>query len=128
MTQDFTAVVSWGTLASDSPTAFTWADSDVVVESKFTGMHVSHVAVAGCVLNDTRREAQKRGIPIDGVRVSVRGGFDLDNATYGPIDYVFDVDSPAPTSDVRDLTDYVEQIAEIPRALADSVAVRRVDA
>ena len=36
---------------------------------EFTGGHLLHLAVAACVLNDMHREAQSRGVPIDGVLV-----------------------------------------------------------
>lgn len=128
MTQDFTAVVSCGTLATATDTSFTWANSDVVVDSPFTGLHVTHVAIAGCVLNDTRREAATRGIDIAGVRVSVRGGFDVHGAVFAPIEYVVEVDSEAAQAEIDDLIGFVQAIAEIPRALSDSVDVFRADA
>lgn len=122
---DFTVVVSSGTLATETPSTFPWSGGVVHVDSPFTGLHVTHLAVGGCVLNDTRREAARRGIEISGVRVSVRGDFDLDAARFGPIEYVLEIDSPAHPGEVNALADHVEAIAEIPRALGAAVTVTR---
>jgi hypothetical protein len=123
----FTAVVSTGTLATDTATTFVWTDGRTHVDAPFTGLHVTHLAFGGCVLNDTLREAGKWDLAIDGVRVSVRGDFALEEATFGPVEYVLEIDSPAPPNDVAALADHVEKLAEIPRALAASVTVTRVE-
>jgi hypothetical protein len=51
-----------------------WTSSGVGVRTDFTGAHLLHLAVAGCVLNDTYREAAALNIEIVGVRVSASGG------------------------------------------------------
>ena len=125
MTEDFSVVVSAGSLATDTPTTFVWPDGRTHVDAPFTGLHVTHLAIGGCVLNDTFREAGKRQVPVDGVRVSVRGGFSLEEAIFGATEYVLEIDSPASAAEVAALADHVEAIAEIPRALAASVTVTR---
>lgn len=127
MSAPFTVVVSSGTLVTDSASTFAWAGSDVHVDAPFTGLHVTHLAFGGCVLNDTRREAGKFGVDVRGVRVSVRGDFDLAAATFGPVEYVLEIDSPSAAESVAALADHVEALAEIPRALRDSVPVTRVE-
>jgi hypothetical protein len=128
MADGFTVVVSSGTLATDTPTTFVWPDGRTHVDSPFTGLHMTHLALGGCVLNDTLREAGKLSVSIDGVRVSVRGDFALEEAVFGAVEYVLEIDSPAPEADVVALVDHVEALAEIPRALAASVKVTRVEA
>jgi hypothetical protein len=51
-----------------------WTSSGVGARTDFTGAHLLHLAVAGCVLNDTYREAAALNIEIVGVRVSASGG------------------------------------------------------
>jgi hypothetical protein len=126
MSDEFSVVVSSGTLATATPTTFAWPDGRTHVDAPFTGLHITHLAIGGCVLNDTLREASKWGIPVDGVRVSVRGAFELEAARFGPIEYVLDIDSTAPRDDVLRLVDHVTALAEIPRALREPVSVQRV--
>jgi hypothetical protein len=126
MTSDFTAIISYGSLTTSTPSTFAWPGTEVMVDAPFTGLHVAHVAIGACVLNDLRREARRLELPISGVRVSVRGGFDLPGAVFGAIEYILEVDSPAPPDEVTALADFVETLAEIPRAIADSVEVTRV--
>ena len=52
-----------------------WTAEGVTVETSFTGAHLLHLAVAGCVLNDVFREAERLGIIVHGVRVTASGGF-----------------------------------------------------
>lgn len=62
---DFDVVVSAGTLRNDTSDAVRfphrWTTEGVIVEAAFTGAHLLHVAVAGCVLNDVYREADAHG-------------------------------------------------------------------
>src|SRR6478609_2658137 len=67
----------------------------------FTGAHLLHLAAAGCVLNDVYREAERLGVPIDGVRVTASGGFDTDTWQSTGISYAVDIDSPAPTDQIN---------------------------
>jgi hypothetical protein len=52
-----------------------WTDLGVSLAAQFTGAHLLYAAVAGCVLNDLFREADRLGLVLDGVRVSASGGF-----------------------------------------------------
>jgi hypothetical protein len=97
------------------------------VRTDFTGAHLLHLAVAGCVLNDTYREAAALNIEIAGVRVSASGGFDTRTWQSTGIQYVLEIDSPASAPDVEQLQLRVEQVAEIPKALRlGCPVVRRV--
>ncbi|WP_062522135.1 OsmC family protein [Demequina silvatica] len=122
---DVTARAGAGTLALEDGTA--WGDGRTTVEARFTGMHLTHLAIAGCVLNDTYREAAELGIPIAGVRVEVRGEFDMAEVAFGPVEYTLTIDSHAPRERIEELERRVETVAEIPQALARSLAVRRRD-
>jgi hypothetical protein len=58
---DFTVKAAAGSLReavrADVILPHRWTDEGVAVELEFTGAHLLHLAAAGCVLNDTYREA-----------------------------------------------------------------------
>ncbi len=43
-----------------------WTPGEVTAEGEFTGGHLLHLAVAGCVLNGLYREAATLGIELAG--------------------------------------------------------------
>ncbi|MFC7535158.1 OsmC family protein [Actinoplanes sp. GCM10030250] len=102
-----------------------WTEEGVTVEAEFTGAHLLHLSVAGCVLNDVYREAQDLGIKIDGVRVSAGGGFDSRTWASDGVTYEVEVSSPAPGPDVAALLRRVDEVAEIPRAIRAGASVDR---
>lgn len=103
-----------------------WTDGGVDVLASFTGAHLLHLSVAACVLNDLHREADGRGVPLDGVLVEAEGDFGDDWSSTG-ITYRVEVDSPADPSGIADLKALVDQIAEIPRAVRAGTTVARAD-
>lgn len=74
------ATVSAGSMRASGNEVVTfahgWTGGGVTVEAEFTGGHLLHLAVAGCVLNDLCREAADMRISLNGVRVRAAGGFD----------------------------------------------------
>ena len=82
MEDRFEVAVGAGTMMSASGSAVRfphrWTPGGVTVEAGFTGGHLLHLAVAGCVLNDVYREAAALGIELAGVRVTAAGGFDTE--------------------------------------------------
>ena len=127
MAEHYPVAVGAGTLCIDDGYAVShaWTGAGVTVDAPFTGAHLLHLAVAGCVLNDVYREAERLGVDIAGVRVNAQGGFDEAWASTG-IEYSVALDSSLPPADVARLLDAVEQVTEIPRALATPTGVRRV--
>lgn len=125
----FDVVVGAGTLraahegAVDMP--HRWTDGGVSVESAFTGGHLLHLAVAGCVLNDVYREAQRLGIEVHGVRVTAGGAFDTDTWRSTGISYAVQIDSPAPAEEIDRLVATVDAVAEIPQAIRAGAPVER---
>jgi hypothetical protein len=85
--------------------------------SGFTGGHLLHLAVAGCVLNDVYREAAALGIELAGVRVTAAGGFDTGTWQSAGIDYAVEVSSGAPAGQLAHLLQVVDRVAEIPQAI-----------
>src|SRR5690349_18603490 len=127
---DFDVIVGAGTLRSLSDDAVRfphkWTTEGVTVEVAFTGAHLLHLATAGCVLNDVYREADRLGVPIDGVRVTASGGFDTDTWQSTGISYAVNIDSPAPTDQINSVVEAVDAVAEIPKSIRAGATVERV--
>ena len=130
MAERFPVSVGAGSLCIDDGVAVPhdWTGAGVTVEATFTGAHLLHLAVAGCVLNDVYREADKLGIRIDGVQVTAQGGFEDATWRSTGIEYLVAVDSTAPPTQIERLLAVVDDVAEIPRTLAAGTAVRRAGA
>jgi uncharacterized OsmC-like protein len=126
--EGFEVVVGAGSLRSADEHAVRfphrWTAEGVTVESDFTGAHLFHLSIAGCVLNDLYREAGPIGIRLDGVRVRASGHFDDAWASTG-ITYAVELDTTADGQDVSRLLDAVDTMAEIPRAVRAGTGVRR---
>lgn len=91
---------------------------------EFTGGHVLHLAIAGCVSNDLFREAKARGIRLTRVKVTAAGGFDGDPCRSTGVTYDVEVEGDASVADLEDLVSRVESLAEIPSALRHGAVVR----
>jgi len=130
MEKRFEVAVGAGTLMSASGSAVRfphrWTLGGVTVDAGFTGGHLLHLAVAGCVLNDMYREAAALGIELAGVRVTASGGFDTGTWQSAGISYAVEVDSSAPPDQLAHLLQVVDQVAEIPQAVRAGATVRRI--
>ena len=128
--REFLVTVSSGDLRLDSPggVAFPhrWTEGGVVVESDFTGAHLLHLSIAGCVLNDVHREAKRLGVQVHGVRVTAWGDFDRVNWHSTGVTYSVEVASPADGDAIADLLAEVDDVAEIPMALRAGAPVARI--
>jgi uncharacterized OsmC-like protein len=124
----FDVAVGAGTLRHETGrTSFAhrWTPEGVTVDAEFTGGHVLNLAVAGCVLNDVYREADRLGIPINGVRVRASGSFNTETWSSTGITYSVEVDTPAPEDDLEALLGTVDSVAEIPKAIRAGATVER---
>lgn len=101
-----------------------WTPEGVVAVPVTNGAQVLHLSVALCVLNDVYREARELDVPVDGVAVEADGGFDDAWASTG-IAYRVEVDSPAGDAAAQRLLEWVDEVAEIPRALRAGAKVWR---
>jgi hypothetical protein len=126
----FEVTVGAGTMMSPSSTAVRfphpWTAGGLTIEADFTGGHVLHLAVAGCVLNDVYREAVVLGIDVKGVRVTAAGGFDTATWQSTGIDYSVEVSSDASADRLAHLLSVVDQVAEIPQAIRAGAPVQRI--
>jgi uncharacterized OsmC-like protein len=125
---DFDVVVGAGTYrVADAAVHFAhrWTVEGVSVQATFTGAHLLHLSVAGCVLNDLYREAATMGIGLSGARVSAGGDFDTGTWISTGISYAVELDSAAPSEQLSQLVGLVDAVAEIPRAIRAAATVRR---
>ena len=83
----------------------------------FNGGQLLNLAVAGCVSNDLFREAAKRGIVVDQVRVTVTCDYEGDPAVATPIEYEVEIEGDADADELERLVRYTDSIAEIPNSL-----------
>jgi hypothetical protein len=103
-----------------------WTPGGVTVETDFSGGHLLHLAVAGCVLNDLYREAEALGIELKGIRVIAAGGFDTATWRSTGIEYSVQVSSDALADQLAQLLEVTDRVAEIPQAIRAGATVRRV--
>lgn len=129
MADSFVATVASGSLRTSSGVTMphAWTAEGVTVDCEFTGAHLLHLSVAGCVLNDLYRESRQLGVTLDGVRVVAAGDFDTATWTSTGIDYRVELDSPASPDDVLRLLERVDEVAEVPRAIRAGAPVQRVE-
>lgn len=90
----------------------------------FNGAQLLYLAIAGCVSNDLFREARAAGLELDRVRIRVVGDFSGDPLISDDVEYHVEVAGDAPADRLRELTEHVDRIAEIPNSLRRGTAVR----
>jgi uncharacterized OsmC-like protein len=120
------------------PTTLGWGGAATVVIDRpvagggrglgFNGGQLLNVAVAGCVANDLFREAAKRGIRLERVRVVADSDYAGDPAISTPIEYVVEVAGDAAPAALAELVAFVDEIAEIPNSIRRGTVVRRREA
>lgn len=97
----------------------------VGVHSGFTGAHLLHLAVAGCVHNTVYQEATDMEMPLAGVRVSAFGGFNLQTWSAHIVEYEVDLDTDAETDLQELLLRRVDQKSVIARTVRQGAPVER---
>lgn len=95
------------------------------VHAEFTGAHLLHLAAAGCILNDTYREAVALDLELRGVRVSAEGDFERNTWRSTGITYAIELDTDASEDEVAELLRRVDEVAEIPKTLRQGAEVQR---
>lgn len=95
---------------------------------EFTGGHLLHLAVAGCVYNDLFREAANRGITVTRASVFADGGFEGEPCASTGIVYRVRVEGDAGEAELRELVAHVESIAEVPSVIRQGAEVRLASA
>lgn len=90
----------------------------------FTGGHLLHLAIAGCVFNDLLRESRAHGITLTRVAVVCDGAFRGAPCESTGIEYSIDIEGDADERGLRELVEHVEEIAEIPAVVRRGAEVR----
>ena len=91
--------------------------------SSVNGGELLFLALATCYCNDVYREAEKRGISIDGVAVEVVGEFGAVGEAARNIVYKVEVESDADEKTIRDLLLHTDTVAEIQNTLRSGASV-----
>jgi uncharacterized OsmC-like protein len=117
------------------PTALGWGGAVSLVVDRtaeaggrglgFSGGQLLNLAVAGCISNDLFREAAKRGIRLDRVRVTVDSDYVGQPAVSTPIEYAVELTGDADDATLAELLRYVDEIAEIPNSIRRGTPVIR---
>jgi uncharacterized OsmC-like protein len=84
------------------------------------------LAIATCYCNDLYREAERLGIPLDGVEVEASAQFPGIGLAATDIRYRASVSSPAPASVIADLLHQTDAVAEVHNTMRAGVPVTLV--
>lgn len=85
------------------------------------------LALATCYCNDLYREAQRLGIPVDGVEVQAVADFEGIGLAASNIAYRAKVHSPAPAADIERLLRETDAVAEVHNTVRAGIPVQLVD-
>jgi uncharacterized OsmC-like protein len=91
--------------------------------SSVNGGELLFLALATCFCNDIYREAAKRNLNIQSVKVTVTGNFGMEGEPATNINYIAEIQSPDSDSEIKSLIRYVDSIAEIHNTLRKGVNV-----
>ncbi|WP_411030434.1 OsmC family protein [Spongiimicrobium sp. 3-5] len=91
--------------------------------SAINGGEFLFLAVATCFCNDLYREAKKRGITLETVRVEASGEFSAEGEPGYNLTYSAKVEGDAPKEELNRLIEETDKVAEIHNTLRKGVAV-----
>ena len=91
--------------------------------SSVNGGELLFLALATCYCNDLYREARKRNIELQSVRVEVTGEFGAEGEGARDVSYSASVEGSAPQEDLLALMRHTDTVAEIQNTLRASVRV-----
>jgi putative redox protein len=89
----------------------------------FSGGQLLNLAVAGCISNDLFREAARRGIRLERVRVTAQSDYVGHPAVSTPIEYTVELTGDADDGALTELVAHVDRIAEIPNSIRNGTPV-----
>ena len=90
------------------------------------GGELLFAAIATCFCNDLYREAAKRGIDVQGVKVEVMGSFGNPGEPARDIRYHVEVHASAPQADIDALIRATDSVTEIQNTLRAGCEVRLI--
>jgi putative redox protein len=94
----------------------------------FNGGELLLLAIGGCYSNDIYREAAKRGIAVNSVRVKVDADWSGDPVRAQNVSFSVIVEADASEATILDLIRHTDEVAEIPNSLRLGTEVRLTDA
>jgi uncharacterized OsmC-like protein len=95
--------------------------------SSINGGELLLLSIATCFCNDIYREAAKRGLSIQGIKVQVTGDFGAEGEPGSNFQYHTDISSNATAQEMDELIAYVDSIAEIHQTLRKGIEVKLVN-
>ncbi|HKU24033.1 MAG TPA: OsmC family protein, partial [Candidatus Sulfotelmatobacter sp.] len=90
----------------------------------FNGGELLLLAIGGCYNNDVFREADKRGIAVKNVRVTVSAEWAGDPVRAQNVTFAVEVEADATEAEISDLIRHTDRVAEIPNSLRLGTAVK----
>lgn len=94
----------------------------------FSGGELLLLAIGGCYCNDIFREAEKRGITVKGVQVNVQADWGGEPVRAQNVTYSTKVEAEASETEILDLIEHTNRIAEIPNSLRLGASVTLAEA
>jgi len=91
--------------------------------SSANGGELLFLALATCYCNDLYREAEKRGIKVVHLEVTVEGDFGAAGEPARNVTYAAKVSAQASENDIRDLIRHTDTVAEIHNSLRTGISV-----
>ncbi len=91
--------------------------------SSINGGELLFLSLATCFCNDVYREAMRRQLKIESIEVNVSGDFGGEGEPASNITYQVDIRSSHPKSEIADLINHVDKVAEIHNTLRKGVSV-----
>jgi uncharacterized OsmC-like protein len=83
----------------------------------FNGGELLLLAIGGCYSNDVFREAGKRGLVINSVRVTVNSDWGGEPVRAQNVSFSVVVEGDASEQEIRNLIEHTDRVAEIPNSL-----------
>lgn len=91
--------------------------------SSINGGELLFLSLATCYCNDLYREANRRGLSIIGLKVTVSGDFGAEGEPASNIIYHVSIQSDHQENEITDLINYVDKVAEVHNTLRKGVKV-----
>ncbi len=109
---------------NDSPNTINIPPKSTGFGSSINGGELLFLALATCYCNDLYREAAKRGMRVEQVEVEVEGDFGAEGTPARDITYRARVKAEGSETQIRELMQATDQIAEIHNTLRAATPVR----
>ncbi len=94
--------------------------------SSINGGELLLLSLATCFCNDIYREAAKRNINVSGLEVEVTGDFGAEGEPGSNFNYKTNIASDSSASEIEDLINYTDKVAEIHNTLRKGLNITLV--